>query len=116
MAFQVFAVNFGVGFEPLFHKGAVDFVVVYPVFVAGVVWRVDVDAVYAACVARDEGFEGVEVVAVDDAVVVGGMLGGIGIYCANANGGGYRLVFMRDKRAVGYGEVVGVDVLFAFEV
>ena len=106
VAFQVLAVHGAVLAEPFAHQGAVDLVVVDPAFVAGVVGRVDVDAFDAAGVAGEEGFEGVEVVAVDDEVVVGvGVAGGV-----EGSGG------VGNQGAVGDGEVVGVDVLFALEV
>ena len=71
MALQVFAVNGRLLFEPFLEQRAVHLVVVNPAFVAGVVGRVDVDALDAAGIAGQQGFEGVEVVAVDDEVSVG---------------------------------------------
>ena len=55
--------------EPLSIRG-LDVVVVDPAFVAGVVGRVDVDALDLAGVVRQQRLERVEVVAVDDEVVV----------------------------------------------
>ena len=56
--------------QPLPHQGAVHVVVVQPALVAGVVGRVDVDALDPACVAGQQGLQRVEIVAVDDQVVV----------------------------------------------
>ncbi len=67
---QILAVNGLV--QPFAHQGAVHLVVVGPALVAGVVGRVDVDALDAASVAGQQGFERVEIVAVNDQVIVGG--------------------------------------------
>ena len=101
VALQVFAVNRLM--EPLSHQRAVHLVVVGPAFVAGVVGRVDVDALDAASVAGKQGFESLEVIAVDDEVVVG--IGGV-----------QRLGGVGDQRAIGDRQVVGIDNLLAFEV
>ena len=101
VAFQVFVVNRLM--EPLFHQRAVHSIVVGPALVAGVVGRVDVDAFDAAGVAGQQGFECLEVIAVDDEVVV-------------CFGGVQRLGGVGDQRAIGDGQVVGVDNLLAFEL
>lgn len=54
--------------EPFFDLGGFDVVVVDPAFVSGVVRRVDVDAFDAPGILGEEGFEGVEVIALDDEV------------------------------------------------
>lgn len=57
--------------EPAPDLGVVDGVVVDPALVAGVVWRVDVDAFHPALELGQQAFQGFQVVAVDDAVVGG---------------------------------------------
>ena len=54
--------------EPLADDRAVDVVVVDPPFVAGVVWRVDVNTLYLTEVVRTKGLERFEVVALDKQV------------------------------------------------
>ena len=54
--------------EPLPDAGVVDVVVVDPALVAGVVRRIDVDAVDPTLVLGQQGLQGLEVVAVDDHV------------------------------------------------
>lgn len=58
--------------EPLLDFRAVDVVVVDPVLIAGVVGRVDVDALDLAGVVGQQGFEGKEVVALDEQVSAAG--------------------------------------------
>ena len=54
--------------QPFADFGAVDVVVVHPAFVAGVVRGVDVDALHLPGVARQQGLEGMKVVALHDEV------------------------------------------------
>ena len=54
--------------NPLADTRIVDVVVVFPVLVAGVVWRIDVDAVDPALVLGQQRLQRLEVVAVDDHV------------------------------------------------
>ena len=54
--------------KPLFDARVVDVVVVHPALVAGVVRRIDVDAVDPALILRQQGLQRLEVVAVDDHV------------------------------------------------
>ena len=56
--------------EPVLHHRGVDVVVVRPTLVAGVVRRVDVDALDLSVVRRQEGFQRREVVAFNDQIVV----------------------------------------------
>jgi len=73
--------------EPFGDFGGVDVVVVDPSFVAGVVGRVDIDAFDASGVFRQQGLEGVEVVALDDEVAGGGVaLGELGVGFEQADG------------------------------
>jgi len=67
VALEVFALD-GVGglFQPLAHERGVDSVVVAPALIAGVVRRVDEDAVHFPCVTREERLESVEIVAVEE--------------------------------------------------
>ena len=55
--------------EPLTNFGAVDGVIINPALVAGVVWRVDVDALDLPGITRQQRFERDEVVALDDEVL-----------------------------------------------
>lgn len=64
--------------EPLFDLRAVDVVVVDPVFVAGVVGRVDIDALDLAGVVREQRLEGFEVVALHEQVAGFGVAGAAG--------------------------------------
>jgi hypothetical protein len=83
--------------------GELTFVVVGPALVAGVVGRINVDALHLAGVGGQEGLEGAEVVAVDDDVVV--QAGGL----ARALGLDRRQLMERHH------EVVVLDEGFAFE-
>ncbi|OIQ67032.1 hypothetical protein GALL_513940 [mine drainage metagenome] len=91
-----------VGGQPLFHDRAVDVVVVAPAFVAGVVGRVNEHQIHRTGVARQQGFQSVQVVAVDDEVAAQ-------VLRANA------FAFVGQQRAVRHRQVVVVNVLFAFE-
>ena len=62
--------------SPFLHHRRTDVVVVDPALVAGVVRRVDVDALDLAVVVREQGFERLQIVAVDDEVVVQAGFGG----------------------------------------
>ena len=90
--------------EPFLHHGGVDVVVIDPVFVTGVVGRVDVDALDFPGIGGQQGLEGDEVVAVDDEVVVEGEFSG------------EALLFAGDELVVLDGKVVVLDEGFAFEV
>ena len=70
MPLQVFAVYRTCVFQPVLHQRAVHVVVVDPALVAGVVGRVDVDAIHAPGVAREQRLQRVQVVAVDNQIVV----------------------------------------------
>ena len=70
MPLQVFAVHRAVLLQPLLHERAVRVVVIDPPLVARVVGRIDVDALYAPRVPRQQGFQGMEVVPVDDEVAI----------------------------------------------
>ena len=61
--------------QPFADLGAVDVVVVGPAFVAGVVWRVDVDALDLARITRQQGLQGQQVVALHDEVAAGAIAG-----------------------------------------
>ena len=54
--------------EPLSDSGCVHVVVVSPAFVAGVVGRVDVDALHLSAIARKQGAESLQVIAFDDEI------------------------------------------------
>jgi hypothetical protein len=54
--------------EPAFYARVIYIVVIHPALVACVVGRVDVDTFYSSLVFRQQGFEGFEVVAVNDFV------------------------------------------------
>jgi len=68
VAGEVFAVNRYA--EPFLHHRRIDFVVVSPAFAAGVVGRVNVDALHPAGVGGQQRLQRLEVVAVDDEIVV----------------------------------------------
>ena len=104
MALQILAVNGAILFQPLLHKRAVHVVVIRPALVAGVVGRVNIDALDAPGVAGKERLQGVKVVAVDDEVV----------FTVLCRGNGFAGVWY--QRAVRDGQVVGVDVLLALEL
>ena len=91
-----------VGRQPFLHDGRVDAVAIAPAFIAGVVGRVDKDQIDLACVARQQAFERMQVVAMNDQVAAQ-------VGCAHALGG------VRQQRPVGHAEVVVVNVFFAFE-
>ena len=79
--FQVFNVNRAIFLQPRLQQRAVDVVVVDPVFVAGVVGRIDVDALDFASILREECLQCVEVVSVEDEVIVGPSICGGGNSC-----------------------------------
>ena len=70
VAFEVFVVDGAVIAQPLAHERAVDVVVVRPSLVARIIGRVNIDALDAAGVSREQRLQRVEVVAVDDEIVV----------------------------------------------
>ena len=67
--------------QPRLHQRAIDVVVVDPVFVAGVVGGIDVDALDFAGVFWEECFQCVEVISVEDEVIVGPSICGGGNLC-----------------------------------
>jgi hypothetical protein len=54
--------------EPLLDGGRVYVVVVCPAFVAGVIGRVDVDALHLSAIARKQGAESLQVISFDDEI------------------------------------------------
>ena len=56
--------------EPFANDGAVYVVVISPTFVAGVVRRVDIDALHLAGVVGQQRFQRDEIVALDDQIAV----------------------------------------------
>ena len=68
VAGEVFAVNRYA--EPFLHHRRIDFVVVSPAFAAGVVGRVNVDALHPAGVGGQQRLQRLEVVAMNDEIVV----------------------------------------------
>ena len=65
--------------QPLFYLGVIDVIVVHPAFVASVVRRIDIDALHLALVLGQQGFQRLQIVAVDNhvfAAVVLGVLSG----------------------------------------
>ena len=65
--------------KPFFDLGVIDIVVVDPFFIAGVVWRIDVNTLDLSLIAGEQGFQGFKIVAFDNhvlAAVVFGMLPG----------------------------------------
>ena len=101
MAEHVFAVDRIAG-QPFAHDGAVHIVVVAPVFVAGVVGRVDENAVHLAGVAGQQGFQGMKIIAVDNEVAV---------QIPVADG----FVRLWHQRPKGDGQMMVVDEFFALE-
>jgi hypothetical protein len=90
--------------EPfLYHRGA-DVVVIGPIFVSGVVRRVDVDTFYFAGVSREKRLKGLEVIAVDYEIVVQGGLSGEGFFLAG------------DKLMEFDGQVVILNECFSLEI
>ena len=69
MPLQIFAINRTLLLEPVPHHGAVYVVVVYPTFVARVIGRVNVNALHAPGVLRQQRFERFQVVAVNDEIL-----------------------------------------------
>ena len=70
MPLHVFAVHGAVLLQPFLHERAVRVVVIDPPLVARVVGRVDVDALDATRIPRQQGFQGVKVVPVNDEVAI----------------------------------------------
>ena len=113
VALEVFAIN-GVGgfLEPLSHERGVDGVVVAPALRAGVVGRVDIDAVHVAGVARQQGLESFEIVAVDYEVVVE-----VGLTClASSARRGHALLWYYQQLAIRHTQMVRVDEALSFEI
>ena len=52
------------------HQWAIDVIVIDPAFVAGVIGRIDVDALDFAGISREECLECVQVIAMDDKVIL----------------------------------------------
>ena len=69
MAREVFAFLANDFTKPFLNSRVVDGVVVDPAFVTCVIGRIDVGTVDSSFIARQEGFEGFEVVAVDNHVL-----------------------------------------------
>lgn len=90
---------------PLFDFGVVYVVIVDPVFVAGVVGRVDVDELYPAFVLREQGLKGEEVVAVDYKISFGNPVA--------VRDGVFRVGVFGLEGMVGYVQVVVEDFFFA---
>jgi len=90
--------------EPILHQRAVDIVVIFPTFVAGVVGRVNVDALDLAGVGREQRFQSVQIVAVDDEVVVQG------------HPIGQAFILARNQLPVRHGEVMILDEGFSFKL
>jgi hypothetical protein len=59
-----------IGGEPFPHHRVVHVVVVVPAFIAGVVRRIDKDAIHLARVQRQKGLERMQVVAMNDEIAV----------------------------------------------
>lgn len=88
--------------KPFLDHRRVDVVVVAPAFVAGVVGRVDEDAVHLARVERQERLQRVQIVAVNDEIAV-------------ERNGADAFGFVGHKRTEGHRKMVVVDELFALE-
>jgi hypothetical protein len=56
--------------KPVPHFRAVYFIIIYPTLFARVVGRVNVDALHLSRVVGEQGFEGEQVIALDEEVVV----------------------------------------------
>ena len=69
MAGQILALSADHFAQPLFDFGVVYIVVVHPALVAGVVGRIDVDALHPALIPGQQGFEGFQIVPVDNHVL-----------------------------------------------
>jgi hypothetical protein len=65
--------------EPFLYPGVVYVIIVNPIFIAGVVWGIDVDELDLAFVLGEESLEGEEVVPLDDEVFFGGGLCAMGV-------------------------------------
>src|SRR3989344_3893932 len=68
MSNEVLALSADCLAQPILYHRATHIVAVFPSLVAGVVWRVDVDALYAALILRQERPERGQIVALDDEV------------------------------------------------
>jgi hypothetical protein len=90
--------------QPLLHHRGIDVVVVDPPLIAGVVRRIDVDALDLSGIERQEGLQGLKVVTVDDQVVV------------QAHLLGQALALDRDKFVVLNEQMVILDERLAFEL
>jgi len=88
--------------QPFPDHGCIDVIVVAPAFIAGVVRRVDKDAVYLARIEGQQRLQGVQVVTMDNHVAVKGDR-------ADA------FVFMGRERAEGHRQMVIIDKLFALK-
>ena len=92
----------GVGFQPFLDHGRVDIVIIRPALIAGVIRRVDKDAVHLARIARQQRLERVQIVALDDQIAV-------------QIDRPYAFVGMRLKRAERHAQMVVVDKFLALE-
>ena len=61
--------------QPFLDVGGADIIVVAPALVAGVVGRVDIDALHLALILRQQGFQCFKIIAVDDHVLTVVVLG-----------------------------------------
>ena len=61
--------------QPFLDVGVADIIVVAPALVAGVVGRVDIDALHLALILRQQGFQCFKIIAVDDHVLTVVVLG-----------------------------------------
>jgi hypothetical protein len=90
--------------KPLLHHGAVDVVVVNPLFIPGIVRRVNVDALNFSCISRQKGFESDKVVAVYYEIVI------------EADFVCEAFVFLRYKLMMLYRKVMILDKRLAFKI
>ena len=61
--------------QPFLDVGGADIIVVAPALVAGVVGRVDIDALHLALILRQQGFQCFKIIAVDDHVLTAVVFG-----------------------------------------
>lgn len=89
--------------QPFLDDRRIDVVVIAPALVAGVVRRVDVNAVDLAGVSRQQRFQRVEIVAVNDEIAV--ERDRPNSFCPIGN-----------QRTIGHGEVMVIDKFLALEI
>ena len=100
MAFHIFVVDRTVFFQPLLHGSTIYVVIVEPSFITSIVGRVNEDAFDTVGVAREQRFESVEIIALNDEVIL------IARRVA-------RSAFVPFKLAVGDRKMVCVDMVFS---